>query len=131
MRNKFDFLCEQIKGSIDIFMISESKLDESFPQGQFLIDGFHTPFRFDRNKNGGRILLFVREDIPAKVLSHDFPSTENFFVEIILHIKKWLINCSYNPTKNNIKNHLETISRALDTFSTKYENLVLLGDFKV
>ena len=112
-------------------MISESKLDESFPQGQFLIDGFHTPFRFDRNKNGGGILLFVGEDIPAKVLSHDFPSTESFFVEIILHKKKWLINCSYNPTKNNIKNHLETISRALDTFSTKYENLVLLGDFNV
>ena len=131
LRNKIDFLCEQIKGSIDIFKISESKLDESFPQGQFLIDGFHTPFRFDRNKNGGGILFFVREDIPAKVLSHDFPSTESFFVEIILHKKKWLINCSYNPTKNNIKNHLETISRALDTFSTKYENLVLLGDFNV
>ena len=112
-------------------MISESKLDESFPQGQFLIAGFHTPFRFDRNKNGEGILLFVREDIPAKVLSHDFPSIKSFFVEIILHKKKWLINCSYNPTKNNIKNHLETIIRALDTFSTKYENLVLLGDFNV
>ena len=98
MRNKFDFLCKQIKESIDIFMISESELDESFPEGQFLIDGFHTPFRFDRNKSGGGILLFVREDIPAKVLSHDFPSTESFFVEIILHKKKWLINCSYKPT---------------------------------
>ena len=61
LRNKFDFFCEQIKGSIDIFMISESKLDESFPQGQFLIDGFHTPFRFDRNKNGGGILLYSSE----------------------------------------------------------------------
>ena len=50
LRNKFDLLCEQIKGSIDIFMISETKLDDSFPQGQFLIDGFHSPFRFDRNK---------------------------------------------------------------------------------
>ena len=65
-RNKFDFLCEQIKGSIDIFMISESKLDESFPQGQFLIDGFHTPFRFDCNKTGGGILLFVREVFQRK-----------------------------------------------------------------
>ena len=26
-RTKFDFLCEQIEGSIDIFMISESELD--------------------------------------------------------------------------------------------------------
>ena len=72
-------------------MISESKLDDSFPHDQFLIDGFHTPFRFDRNKNGGGILLYVREDIPTEILSHDFPSAESFFVEIILHKKKWLI----------------------------------------
>ena len=26
LRNKFDLLCEQIKGSIDIFMISETEL---------------------------------------------------------------------------------------------------------
>ena len=63
-KNKFDLLCEQIKGSIDIFMISETKLDDSFPQGQFLIEGFHSPFRFDRNKIGGGILLYIREDIP-------------------------------------------------------------------
>ena len=97
LRNKFDLLYEQIKGSIGIFMISETKLDDSFPQGQFLIEGFHSPFRFDRNKTGGCILLYVREDIPAKVLSHDFPTAESFFVEIILDKKKRLINCSYNP----------------------------------
>ena len=74
-------------------MISESKLDDSFPCSQFLIDGFHKPFRFDRNKNGGGILLYVREDISAKNLSRDFSSAESFFIEIILHKKKCLINC--------------------------------------
>ena len=69
-------------------MISKSKLDDSFPHGQFLIEGFQTPFRFYRNKNGGGILLYIQEDIPARVLSHDFPSSESFFVEIILHKKK-------------------------------------------
>ena len=72
LRNKFDLLCEQIKGSIDIFMISETRLDDSFPLGQFLIDGFPSPFRFVRNKSGGGILLYVREDIPTKILNHDF-----------------------------------------------------------
>ena len=42
---------------------------------------------------------------------------------------KWLINYSYNPRKNSIKNHLEIISRTLDTFTTKYENILILGDF--
>ena len=47
-------------------MIYESKLDDRFPHGQFLIEGFHTPFQFDRNKNGGGILLYVWEDIQLK-----------------------------------------------------------------
>ena len=114
---------------IDILMISETKLDDSFPQARFLVEGFLWPFIFDRDKTGRGILLYVREDIPAKVLSHDFPTVVSFFVEIILHKKKWLINCSYNPHKNSIKNHFEIISRTLDTFTTKYENIFLLGDF--
>ena len=60
-------------------MISESKLDNSFPHGQFLTDRFHTHFRFDCNKNGGEILLYVWEDIPAKFLSHDFLQLKVFF----------------------------------------------------
>ena len=75
-------------------------------------------------------MLYMREDIPAKVLRHKFPSAEGFFIKIILHKKKWLINCSYYPN-NVIKNHLAIISRTLDAFSTKYENIILLGDFNV
>ena len=70
-------------------------------------------------------------DIPVQILSDDFPSAESFFVEMILHKKKWLINCSCNPNKNNTKNRLETITKALDAFSTKYKNIRLLGDFNV
>ena len=65
LRNKFDIHSEQIKGSIDIFMVFETKLDDSFPEDQFLIKAFHSPFRFDRNRNGGGIMLYEREDIPA------------------------------------------------------------------
>ena len=131
LRNKFDLFSEQVKGSIDILMVSRTKLDDSFPEAQFLIEGFHSPFRFDRNINGGGIMLYVREDIPTKLLIHDFPGVESFFVEINLHKKKWLINCSYNPHKSNIINHINIISRLLDIDSTKYENIVLLGDFNV
>ena len=66
-------------------MVSQTKLEGSFPQGQFLIETFHSPFRFDLNKNGEGIILYVREDIPVKLISHDFPSTKIFFVEINLY----------------------------------------------
>ena len=42
---------------LDTLMISETKLDDSFSEAQFYIEGFRAPFRLDRNKHGGRILL--------------------------------------------------------------------------
>ena len=49
-------------------MISETKVDVSFPDGQFLLDSFEAPFRLDQNRNVGRILLFIRKDTAAKVV---------------------------------------------------------------
>ena len=40
IRNKFELLSEQIKGNADVSMISETKIDDSFPVGQFLVEGF-------------------------------------------------------------------------------------------
>ena len=48
-------------------MISETKVDDSFPDGQFFLDGFGTPFHLDRNRNGGGVMLFIRNNIAAKV----------------------------------------------------------------
>ena len=36
-RKKFDFSADFVKNNIDILMVSESKLDDSFPENQFLI----------------------------------------------------------------------------------------------
>ena len=49
-------------------MVSECKIDESFPQGQFKIIGFSRQFRLDRNSYGGGIMLFVCEEVQAKLI---------------------------------------------------------------
>ena len=84
--NKFDSLINIINNNIDIFMISETKLDPSFPTGQFHIHGFSEPYRFDRNSNGGGILLYIREDIPSKLILTKM-TIGGFFVEINLRKK--------------------------------------------
>ena len=69
--------------SVDILRVLETKLDDSFPVGQFLIDGFQQPFRFDWNKNGGGILLYIHDNnIPAKLVCNDHLSTESFYAEL-------------------------------------------------
>ena len=89
------------------------------------------PYRVDRNGNGRGIMLFVREDIPSKLLSVENSPTEAFFIEIDLRKKKWLFSCSYNPNRENIENHLETLSKNLALYSSSYENLIIIGDFNV
>ena len=53
IRNKCDMLANIVMGKIDIILISESKIDSSFPTGQFTLPGFKSPFRKDRTEREG------------------------------------------------------------------------------
>ena len=53
--------------------ISETKLDDSFPERQFKIPGYSSAFHLDRDQNGGGIMVFVREDITVNTLQFIFP----------------------------------------------------------
>ena len=75
-------------------------------------------------------MLFVREYIPSKLLSVENSPTEAFFIEINLRKKKWLLSCSYNPSRENIENNCETLRKS-KTYSSSYENLIIVGDFNV
>ena len=39
-------------------MTPETKIDESFPLSQFMIDGFSIPYRHNRNAHGSGILAY-------------------------------------------------------------------------
>ena len=39
------------------------------------------------------------------------------------------IVCSYNSKHSNIESHLDSLSKSIDSLSSKYDNFVLLGDF--
>ena len=89
---KFDQLKEVIGKNIDILTIQETKLDSSFPTQQFLLDGYSQPYRLDRNREGGGVLIYVREDIPSKLLDkHNLTkNVEGLFIEINLRKTKCL-----------------------------------------
>ena len=44
---------------------------------------------------------------------------------------KWLIKYSYKPTKNNTSSHLESLSRNLDLYTSKFENVLAIGDLNI
>ena len=101
-------------------MVSETKMDNSFPVGNFVTDAFSTPYRLDRNSNGVGAMLYVREDILSKLLATDEKNhIECFYVE--LNLRK------YNPNKTMICNHLDVLSTYLDLNSTTYEKVFDFG----
>ena len=89
LRNKFEILVSSIAVNLDTLMISETKLDESFPVSQFLIPGFENPIRLDRSSSGGGIMLHIREEIPFKLLKSSGLSanTEAFLIEVKINKK--------------------------------------------
>ena len=111
-------------------MISETKLDDSFPTVQFLLHGFSAPYRRDRNLKGGGFLLYITEYIPLRLINSK-PKTgiETISVEINLGKRKWFLNRSYNPNKNLIWSHLECLNRIMDEFGQDYSNAIFLADF--
>ena len=127
MRNKFEFLKEIVGKNIDILLVSESKIDDTFPIGQFTMQHYHTPFREDRNGKGGGLILFIRNHIPCRRIHLDFyPKIEAIVIEINLRKRKWLLFGLYNPHKDMIANHLESVGKQINILCEKYENFMLV-----
>ena len=128
---KLDAIKTIIIGNIDIMIFGETKLDDSYPTAQLLIDGFRRPFRLDRDSNGGGLVICVRADIPSTLKTgHTFPDgIEGMFVEINLRKSKWLLLGAYHPPSQNDKQFFNAIGRALEVYSKKYDRFILAGDF--
>ena len=120
-----------VRQKLDILLVSETKVDPSFPSSNLRWRVLALHFKLDRNSSGGGIMLFVREEIPSKLLSEYKPnsSVENIFSEINLRSKKWLVSCSCSPNLTLLSNHIRNISRGLDFYSSNYDNFIVIGDF--
>ena len=131
LQNKFEALKLIVQGNIDVLVISETKIDESFPLNQFLIEGFATPFRADRNSHGGGIIIYIREGIPCKELKRlNLPKDiEGIFIELNINKSKWFLMGGYNPSKDSISYFLNHIGKVMDANLSDYENIILIGDF--
>ena len=69
IRNKVGRMKDTILKYIGIFILTETKFDETFLISQFLIDGFSKPCRFDRRRlNMEEDLWCIVDTIPSKIL---------------------------------------------------------------
>ena len=67
IRNKFDHLMAAVLRNFDILLITETKIDSTFPANQFYLNGYNVHYRNDSNTNGGGILVYIRNDIRSRI----------------------------------------------------------------
>ena len=65
-------------------VLAKRKLGDSLPNLQFSVNEFSESFRIDRNRSGGGVIIYVRDEIPSKLLiKHFLPNdVEGLFVEL-------------------------------------------------
>ena len=67
--NNFENHCDLISKNVDILSVTETKLDPSFPNSQFLIPGLNEPLRYITSKSGG-MLVYIKSLLPSRIMSN-------------------------------------------------------------
>ena len=128
--DKFDEVKVLVNEMLDILITTKTKLDDTFPVLPFHVDGFSKTYHLDRNRNRGGVIIYVREDIPSKILiKHVLPTDiEVLFIELNFRKCKWLLHGIYHPPSQSDQYFFDRLDNALDVYSN-YENILLVGDF--
>ena len=123
-----------LKSSIDILCVDETKLDVSYPNAQFHIEGCQYPtFRRDRNKYVGGKMVFARNSIIAKRLeSLEEEESETICTEVTISKKKWCMTYAYRPLHNDKKvMFFNKLNLPLNSCINEYHNIIGMGGLNI
>ena len=109
--------------------ISESKLDESVLEPEIEIDDYKI-LRCDRNRQGGGVACYIRNDLSYNIISV-FPSEiESIFFEILLpNSKPITVGTIYCPP--NQSDYLEVLNENMNKIDSISNETYILGDFNI
>ena len=84
LQNKFELIKEVSFNNIDVFFLSEAKLDETFQNNQFQIEGYKN-FTMGRTCYGGVVCMYVNQDMAVRhVVYNSLSKIENICLELNL-----------------------------------------------
>ena len=114
-----------------VIRISESKLDDSVLTSEIQIDWYDL-LRCDRNRHGGGVVCYVRNDLSYNVKSYFPKDIENTFFELLLpNTKPIVVGTISRPT--NQTNFMEIFNESLSQVDTNnlesYINLLQNGHY--
>ena len=126
--NKFVEIKEWLRcGIFDILSIQETKIDKTYPNSQFYVEGFKY-FRRDRKKGGGGIIVYIKENIIAQQKKFACKQLETILLHLRIGQRQFALISAYKPP--SVDNNIFTteLSKALDEAFLLSENIVCIGD---
>ena len=133
LRNKIIDLREVLKHiSLDYFVLSETKLDNSFPCAQFQISDYEIRARRDRNKYGGGLIEFVKKGLICKRMkTFETVNSQCICSEFTIPNKSGFFSFYCPPSQENLELFFEQLSSCLNKANETYENFIAMGDFNI
>ena len=137
IQNKFEELIDIMKKSrVQIMAVSESKIDGSYPDSQFLVPGYYL-HRKDRKKGGGGVLMLVSSKIQSKriIIDRKYKTIEPLALEIGLKSGKAIVLAIYRSPMKLTGSYRLLLEEELSHISTlagmQYPIVIVTGDLNL
>ena len=112
-----------------IIGINDSKLDESVLEPEIEIDDYKI-LRCDRNRHGGGVGCYIRNDLSYNIISVFRSEIESFFFEILLpNSKPIAVGTIYLPP--NQSNFLEVLNENMNKIDSISNETYIFGNFNI
>ena len=133
IRYKFQNFADLASQYLDVIIIAETKLDDTFPNSQFHIPGFKTPYRLDVTSKSGGLLVYVNEQIISRELKNlSLPKDiQAIPIELNFRKSKWLLLPLYRPPDQDEAYFVEQLQRISDFYNKSSQQLLVIGDFNM
>ena len=118
-----------INTNISVLGITETKLDNTVSNEELKIDGYNL-LRSDRNKNGGGVACYIKNNIAHNRKMSISENIENIVLDILLPKSKPITVGIINRPPNQV-DFIDHFNNALDKLPFQSTEINLLGDFNI
>lgn len=130
LKSKVDIIFNELC-DFDVIGISESHLDRTISDEEIEFVGFHKPVRLDRNRFGGGVIIYVKNNLQFFIRNDlSNPNIEIIWLEIHCVNNKFLTGVMYRPPNSRayvLDNLAISLENAIDTGLP----IFLMGDFNI
>ena len=123
-----------ITNNMQIVALTETKLDDTVADSQYMLHDFHPPIVRNRSRHGGGVALYCHKSLPIqRLLNIEIGNEEWVWAKVKIANLTLIINCTYLPphlSSDRLHTFLDTFTEAICLAQNHSPTAVIaLGDF--